>query len=155
MGIYEEDRNSSQPNGTSKRGMIKLMLKLPSVRDDIKRSEGEPLLSLAEAYQIASEVLDKLRLSDKEDSSLLPSMKRSAGRLSWKLPSIVSRAGKIADPGAVFSATDRFHIREIAQNYFPDGLRHRSHFIASISCACISCDMSNISGRLPASAAMR
>lgn len=70
MGVYEEDRDSSQPNGTSKRGMIKLMLKLPSVRDDIKRSEGEPLLSLAEAYQIASEVLDKLRLSDKEDSSL-------------------------------------------------------------------------------------
>ncbi|PQZ29328.1 hypothetical protein CQZ93_03425 [Ochrobactrum vermis] len=85
MGIYEEDRDSSLPNSTSKRGMIKLMLKLPTVRDDIKRSQGEPLLSLAEAYQIASDVLDKLRLSRNADSALFAEYEKVCREIEFEV----------------------------------------------------------------------
>jgi hypothetical protein len=53
-----------------KRGLSKLMLKLPAVRSQLRQATGEPLQSLAEAYEDATSTLESLRRARNPDNSL-------------------------------------------------------------------------------------
>lgn len=60
-------RNASS---ASKSGLSKLMLKLPSVRTELRQLVSEPLIGLFEAYDEASNMLEKLRRNESEATSL-------------------------------------------------------------------------------------
>lgn len=60
-------RNASS---ASRSGLSKLMLKLPSVRSELKQFSVEPLIGLFEAYDEASNMLDKLRRDEVEITPL-------------------------------------------------------------------------------------
>lgn len=61
------------PNEAKQRGLLKLMLKLPALRGQLQllSAKNMPLVSLCEAYDDASSMLDRQRRRDPQDGSMV------------------------------------------------------------------------------------
>lgn len=62
--MTQDDAVRRSFSSASRSGLSKLMLKLPSVRSELKQLSGEPLIGLFEAYDEASNMLEKLRRAE-------------------------------------------------------------------------------------------
>lgn len=68
--MTQDDAVRRNFSSASRSGLSKLMLKLPAVRSELKQLSGEPLVGLFEAYDEASNMLEKLRRDEVEITPL-------------------------------------------------------------------------------------
>ncbi|MEJ5021094.1 hypothetical protein WH297_15335 [Ochrobactrum vermis] len=70
-----QERRAAIASVDAKKGIIKLMLRIPLVRKELKNTQNEALLALAEAYQDASSTLEQIAISGQYKEDILDEYK--------------------------------------------------------------------------------